>query len=355
MDFKDSIRDVAKRSRVARDTAETEEATKSSVIMPFIRALGFDVFDLTQVVPEYTADVGVKKGEKVDYALKIEGSVVMLVEAKPITCDLGNAQYSQLYRYFGTETGAKIGILTNGAQVWFFTDIDAPNKMDKRPFFIFDLESYDDDDLLELAKFQRDAFDVDKIVQTASQLKYTNSAAAYIEQLMTDPDEDFIRLVGKQIYDGNLTKSAVELLRQPINVAFKKVVRDHIQERLNVALSEPAAPSLPQPSVDEPSDVAADGIVTTEEEKDAYRIVQAIASEVAAPGRIAIRDAKSYCGVLFDDNNRKPICRLYFNAKSVKHIGIFDVEKQETRHTIEGPTNIFSHKDAILAVVRSYL
>ena len=118
--------------------------------MPFIRALGFDVFDLTHVVPEYTADVGLKKGEKVDYALKIDDAVVMLIEAKPISVDLGKTAYRQLYRYFGTETGAKIGILTNGVQVWFFTDIDAPNKMDKRPFFTFDFESYDDDDVKEL-------------------------------------------------------------------------------------------------------------------------------------------------------------------------------------------------------------
>lgn len=150
MDIKDLIRDIAKRSRVARDTAQSEEATKSSVIMPFIRALGFDVFDLTHVVPEYTADVGLKKGEKVDYALKIDDAVVMLIEAKPISVDLGKTAYRQLYRYFGTETGAKIGILTNGVQVWFFTDIDAPNKMDKRPFFTFDFESYDDDDVKEL-------------------------------------------------------------------------------------------------------------------------------------------------------------------------------------------------------------
>lgn len=354
MDIRDSIRDVAKRSRIARETAQTEEATKNSVVMPLIRALGFDVFDLRQVVPEYTADVGIKKGEKVDYALKINDDVVMLIEVKPVNIDLGNAQYSQLYRYFGTETGAKIGILTNGIQIWFFTDIDAPNKMDKRPFFVFDLESYDDDDLKELSKFHREVFDVQNIVKTASQLKYTNAAAAYIEILMTDPDEDFVRLVGKQIYDGNLTKSAVELLRSPINAAFKKVIREQIQERLNAALSEPATAAIPQNSeISEPIDD--NGIVTTEEEINAYRIVQAIASEVAPPERIAIRDAKSYCGILFDDNNRKPVCRLYFNGKSVKYIGVFNSDKKESRYSIENITDIFTYRDEIVNVVKNYI
>lgn len=360
MDFKDSIKDVSKRSSVARHTAETEEATKNSVVMPFIRALGFDVFDLGQVVPEYVADVGVKKGEKVDYALKIDGKVVMLIEVKPITMDLGRVQYSQLYRYFGTETGAKIAILTNGAQIWFFTDIDAPNKMDKRPFFIFDLESYDDDDLNELAKFQRDHFNVEGIVETASQLKYSNAAAAYIESLLEKPDEEFIRLVGKQIYDGNITKSVVDMLCQPISFAFKKVIRDQIQQRLDVALGEPpvAATSSAATSEGEKANKAPssdDGIVTTDEEISGYRIVQAIASEVADPSRVIMRDAKSYCSILFDDNNRKPICRLYFNAKSVKYVGIFDQEKNETRQQIEAPTDIFRHKSEVLAAVKGYL
>jgi hypothetical protein len=225
--------------------------------------------------------------------------------------------------------------------------------MDNRPFFRFDLEGFDYDDIKELQKFQRDAFNVADIVRTASQLKYTNAAAHYIENLIQNPDEDFIRLVGKQIYDGNLTKTAIEQLAQPVVAAFKKVIRDQIQERLNVALNEPtttsAAPNAPKPVEPEASD-----IVTAEEELSAFRTIQAIASEVSEPSSITIRDAKSYCGILFDDNNRKPICRLYFNAKSVKYIGIFDSDKKETRHTINSVTDIFKHREAVLEAVKSY-
>lgn len=350
MDLKEAIRDVAKRSRVTRDTAETEEATKNGVIMPFIRALGFDVFDLSQVIPEFTADVGVKKGEKVDYALKIDGKLVMLVEAKPISMDLGNAQYSQLYRYFGV-TDAKIAILTNGAQVWFFSDIDETNRMDKRPFFVFDFESYDDEDVKELSKFHKDTFSVDGIMETAAMLKYSNAAVKFLGEQFSDPDDDFVRLVARQIYDGNITKNVIDQMRTPVKAALSGVVRERLQARLNVAFSDPEPATKIENSKEASKETE---IETTEDEWKAFYIVQAIAAEVVEPRSIHIRDAKSYCSILFDNNNRKPICRLYFNAKSVMYIGIFDASKAETRHTIETPRDIYRFKDDLKSVIQSY-
>lgn len=353
MDIREAIKDVAKRSRIALEHAETEEATKNGVIMPLIRALGFDVFDLSQVVPEFHADVGVKKGEKVDYALKIDGKIVMLVEAKPRTVELGNAQYTQLYRYFAV-TEAKIAILTNGAQAWFFSDIDEKNKMDKRPFFKFDLESYDEQDVKELAKFHRDSFVIDNILQAASTLKYTSAAANYINQQMQNPDDEFIRVVAKQIHDGMITKGVVDQLRPSIIAAFQKILRDRIQDRLNVALEEPAivkTESQPEPE----KSTGSDGIETTDEELSAFFMIQAIGSEIAPAERIFIRDSKSYCSVNFDDNNRKPICRLYFNAKSSKHIGVFDDQKVETKHKLGSLSDIYKMKGQIQSVIMSYM
>lgn len=48
--------------------------------MPFISALGYDVFNPTEVIPEFTADVGTKKGEKVDYAIKKDDKIIILIE-----------------------------------------------------------------------------------------------------------------------------------------------------------------------------------------------------------------------------------------------------------------------------------
>lgn len=115
MDIGDRIKELSKRAMVAKQKALTEEATKTSVLLPFIQFLEFDPFNLDEVVPEYTADVGVKKGEKVDFAIKIVGSAAILIEAKPVAATLETSQFSQLFRYFSV-TNAKVAILTNGIE-----------------------------------------------------------------------------------------------------------------------------------------------------------------------------------------------------------------------------------------------
>lgn len=93
----------------------TEEATKNALIMPMLKTLGYDVFDPSIVIPEFTADFGVKKGEKVDYAIRIGGEIQILVECKPVHSDLASVHASQLYRYYSV-TKARFGILTNGRE-----------------------------------------------------------------------------------------------------------------------------------------------------------------------------------------------------------------------------------------------
>ena len=69
MDFIEEIRNLSARITKQKDVIQTEEATKTAFVMPFINLLGYDVFNLTEVVPECTADVGTKQGEQVDYAI----------------------------------------------------------------------------------------------------------------------------------------------------------------------------------------------------------------------------------------------------------------------------------------------
>src|ERR1700743_2326143 len=109
---------------------ETEEATKNAFVMPFISTvLGYDVFDPSEVIPEFIADVGIKKGEKIDYALVHNGAVQILIEVKKATEPLDLRYASQLFRYFAV-TNARVAILTNGEIYEFYTDLDAPNRMD---------------------------------------------------------------------------------------------------------------------------------------------------------------------------------------------------------------------------------
>ena len=135
MDFADQITALASRIHKQLDHIQTEEATKNALILPFINALGYNVFDPTEVVPEFTADVGIKKGEKVDYAIKLDGKVIMLFECKQVGAALSRAHASQLFRYF-TVTEARVGVLTNGVTYLFFSDLEEPNKMDERPFLL---------------------------------------------------------------------------------------------------------------------------------------------------------------------------------------------------------------------------
>lgn len=351
MGFKDTVASLATRLVKARGRPDlAEEATKNAVILPFLSALGFDVFDPTEVMPEFTADVGIRRGEKVDYAVAIDGQIVFIIEAKPLNAALGDAQFSQLFRYFSV-TDARIAILTNGADYWFFTDIDAPNKMDEKPFFKFSLEAFDDSDLRELEKFSKSAFSIEQVQETASALKYTRLAAAWITAQMQNPDDDLVRLIGRSFYEGNLTGKVVETLKPNVRRAFDDIVRQRVRQRLEVALGNDDAKESDTTEADPPSRNS--GINTTEEELRAFYIVRAIAAEITDPANIAIRDAKAYCAILYGDNNRKPICRLFLEGQT-KSIVFFDAERREERVYVEGPDDLYRHKGRLIDAINAY-
>lgn len=357
MTFESKIKDLSIRASHAIQKAVTEEATKTSVILPFIKALEFDPFDLDEVIPEYIADVGTKKGEKVDFAIKVGGKTTILIEAKPITMSLGNAQFNQLYRYFGV-TDAKLAILTNGQNYWFFSDIDEANKLDKKPFFKFDLSDYSDDDVVELARFKKSAFDIDTILDAASALKYSTKAANYISQQLTEPDDEFIKLIGKNIHDGMLTKSVVAQIKPAIQSALDQVVKQQIQNKLGIAFSTSQTAvqeAQSQNAEDKDIEDSDDGINTTEDEIQAFLIIRAIVAKVIGINRVTMRDARSYCSVFIDDNNRKPLCRLYFNSKSKVRIGVFSPDKSEEKHEISSLEDIFLYSDQLERTAKSYI
>ncbi|KKC37974.1 restriction endonuclease or methylase [Devosia epidermidihirudinis] len=345
MSFKEDVADLAKRAISAQAVAQTEEATKNAIIMPFLRVLGFDVFDPTQVIPEYVADVGLKKGEKIDYAVKIGSRIEYLVEAKSVSTNLRDAQFSQLFRYFHT-CDANIGILTNGLHIWFFTDLEAPNKMDATPFFKFDLLSYDDNDLKELEKFHKNNFSIENIQAAASSLKYLRGAMSFIEAQWANPDEEFVRLVARNFYEGKLTGAVVEGMKPIVRRAFDDLFRQRAKHKIDVAFDGGADEEIPV--------VEDKKIETTPDEIQGFLIVRAIAAELAPVSRIVMRDAQSYCSVLFDDNNRKPIIRLHFNGKS-KFVTVFGADKEGTRHNIAAVEDIFGLSGALKEAVSSYL
>ena len=126
--MKDAVQSIAERIKKNQQFIQTEEATKTAFIMPFLQLLGYDVFNPTEVVPEFTADVGIKEGEKVDYAIVLNGQPEILIECKMCGHELNAANENQLLRYFHASK-AKFGILTNGVVYKFYTDLAEPNKM----------------------------------------------------------------------------------------------------------------------------------------------------------------------------------------------------------------------------------
>ena len=125
------------------------------------------------------------------------------------------------------------------------------------------------------------------------------------------------------------------------------LIRDRVNDRLTSALivANPVPTVIAEDVSDDMSE--GDGIVTTDDEISGFRIVQAIGARAVDPGRIAIRDSKSYCAVLLDDNNRKSIARLHFNSPTTRYVGTFE-GKVETRHPITALTDIYKLEQQIM-------
>lgn len=360
MEFDERVSALATKVRNQRSAIQTEEAAKNAFIMPFISMiLGYDVFDPLEVVPEFTADVGVKKGEKVDYAIVRDGEVQILIECKQPNAALKIENASQLYRYFSV-TNARIAILTNGQVYHFYTDLDAPNRMDSKPFLVLDLEDIDDALLPELRKLTKESFDLDSIISAAEELKYVGQIKRAIAAQFKEPDDDWVKFFTTRVYEGPFTQRVREQFRSLVAKSGVQFIKDQVNDRLKSALSsgipsqvaEPATEVLDSESA-AISDVVRDTEVeTTLEELTGYQIVKAIACSEVKPQRIVGRDSKSYFAIILDDNNRKPVARLHFNGKTKKYLGTFDSTKTETRHLIDSLDDIYLHADAIRDAVR---
>ncbi|UYQ92312.1 type I restriction endonuclease [Chitinophaga horti] len=338
MDFKDVIRQLGERALKIKDAVLTEEATKNAFIMPFIQALGYDVFNPAEVTPEFVADLGIKQGEKVDYAVFKDQKLIMLIECKwhRHALDVFN---SQLFRYFHT-TNAKFGLLTNGFEYRFYTDLQEPNKMDEKPFFTFNITDIRDNQIEELKKFHKAYYDLETIVTTASELKYTNELRALIHAELNNPSENFVRHFARQIYGGVLTAKVTDQFSQLTKKSVQHYINDLITDRLKTALTSETPGPAPTGDGELVAEIKDAKVVTTAEELEAFYIIKSILRHKIDGERIVYRDAQSYFAVLLDDNNRKTICRLYLSG-SKKHIGLMDENKKETKHEIRKIDDIY--------------
>lgn len=348
MDFKDQIAQLASRVEKMIPQIQTEEATKNALVMPFIQILGYDVFDPFEVNPEFVADIGIKKGEKVDYAIMKDGNPIIIVECKHHLEKL-DPHNSQLFRYFHV-CSAKFGLLTNGLVYRFYTDLNDVNKMDEKPFFEFNITEIKDAQIEELKKFHKSYFDVENISNTASDLKYTNEIKALITSELRNPSPVFVKHFASQVYPGKLTEKILTQFTELVKRSSNQVLNDAITDRLKTALGkEEANSNQSEGKVTAEPVMAENNIVTTDEEIEGFFIVKSILREVIDHKRITHRDAQSYFAILLDDNNRKTICRLYLGNK--KYLVILDENKKEVKHEINEVDEIYNHADKLNTAV----
>lgn len=356
MDFKDQVRQLGDRLQRVRDNVLTEEATKNALIMPFLQTLGYDVFNPLEIVPEYVTDIGTKKGEKIDYAIMQNGVPVILVECKHHAQNL-DLHDGQLLRYFHVSK-AKFGILTNGIVYRFYTDLAEPNKMDDRPFLEFRIDAIKDQQIEELKKFHKSYFNLETISEAASELMYLGELRAVIQREITEPSDELTRYFARLVHDGSVTQRVLDKFKGYVRQTFAQYINDVLNERLQLAITTQSNASSDQPATASTQDESVPvedkpKVVTTQEELEGYLIVKSMLHGLVDVKRVAYRDQLTFFSILLDDNNRKPICRLWYNG-SKKYVGIIDAAKNEAKHEIATNDDLFAHKDAIQATARSY-
>jgi hypothetical protein len=355
MDFIDQLKTLSSKIAKQLDIVQTEEATKNAFIMPFISALGYNVFDPQEVTPEFTADVGTKKGEKVDYAIFKDGHPIILFECKWSGVNLDNEHASQLYRYFSV-TKARFGVLTNGVVYRFFTDTEESNKMDSKPFLEFNMLDLKDSLVDDIKRFCKQSFDLDNSLAAATDLKYTKEIKSILAEQLNTPSEEFVKFFASQIYSGRLTKTVYQQFSALTKKAVNQFINDRINDRLKSALTEEKR-SEENPVEKEESEEIKEPVIKepASEVLEAFYLIKSVLRDVVDIKLVTVRVSQNYCSVLFDNNRRKPICRLYFNDLDKKQVAFLDEKKQEEKLSIGELDEIYQFADRLKLAVSRYV
>ncbi|MGL5705925.1 MAG: type I restriction endonuclease [Tannerellaceae bacterium] len=365
MDFKDTIVQLAERIAKQKEAIITEEATKTAFVMPLISSLGYDVFNPFEVVPELDCDLIKKKGEKIDYAIMKDEEPILLIECKHCKQDL-NLHDTQLKKYF-VASKARFGVLTNGIEYRFYTDLDNQNIMDEKPFLVVNLLEVQDGDIEQLKKFHKSYYNESDILSTANELKYTTEIKNLFVKEFATPSPDFVRYFTKQAYtSGQITQKVIDQFSPIVKRSIHSVINDIISERLNnaikadgnsdkmnavaeIAIQVPELETLPEGVIflDKES-----GVTTTQEEIDAFNIVKSILRKDIDVSRIQFRDFKTYFSI-YVDSQSKWICRIYFNSR--KFISFPTVKEgfrnNEEKVEIETLDHIFNYADELTSAL----
>lgn len=350
MELQEKMYNLSERIKQLKENIHTEEATKQSFILPFFQSLGYDVFNPLEFIPEFTADVGIKKHEKVDYAILQDGKPLILIEAKSCNEKLDKHD-SQLFRYFGT-TESKFAILTNGIIYKFYSDLDQPNVMDSQPFYVLDMMDLNDQAIQYLANFNKSNLDIDSIMNTASDLKYLSLTKTAFKELIENPTDEFIKLLlNNGVYDGLKNQKVIDKFKPIVKRGINQYINDKMSSKFKETLSSNEEEVIE--TKDEPDEETCK-INTTIDELNGFAIVKAILRTEVEAKRITYKDTESYFGILLDNNIRKWICRIYINTKA-KYVIIPDENKKGVKYNLENLDDLYNLANELKTSLNKYL
>ncbi len=341
-EFLQSLKSIWSINKDRLNDIATEEAVKMSIIAPVLNAIGYNVFDITKVVPEFTADIEGKKGEKIDFALKKDGKTVILVECKSLSSNLSNEHISQVRRYFGNRkivNDAKFCILTNG-RVWkFYSDIERENALDDEPFFEFNLDSISEYQADMILRFNYDNFDAVQISNFAKQSKYNTIIKKTLATNYANPSLEFMKFLN--FYNGRFTDAVSDQMSKIVKCAFEDFVGDIVK----VAMTSISTPKEALVTSDQKYEL-------TSIELDAFNIVKAICCEFIDVSRISHRKFTDSFSIMLDNNQRRQIVKLFLSQEPMVHIYCDSSTPQPIK--LKSVTNLYQYKNQLLQAVAKW-
>ena len=287
--------------KIAIKNSIDEANTRAYLIHPFLELLNYR--QIEHFTHEYVADMGEKRGRKVDIAITLGGKKpLMLVECKKAGQKLNDNHLRQLNEYFNNIPSAKIGILTDGIQYRFYAS-DSGNRagLNVEPFFVFNLEDHNSSDLEMLAMFNATNFEMNEILSEAEEIYFLNKFDDSLFKLLSDPTDNFIKEIAKIMGSARVTDKMIGQVKELLNsISLKSAIDRVIQKEISNSNS---------------------GIITTDEEKKAFSVIKtilAMSSKVKSSDleRVVYRDLKGSFTILVDDNQNKKICALRLKENS---------------------------------------
>lgn len=333
MSFKEDIQKLAVQINERKQFVTNEEMTKQALIIPFIQILGFDVFNPIEVRPEFFADFGKKKGEKVDYALFKDNNPIIFVEAKAVNENLSNHD-AQLSRYFNAVTDVKLAILTNGVDYKFFTDLTSDNIMDDTPFLQIDITNLKDSDIENLNKFRKDSFNKENLIKYAEELLYTYALNDTLRELFKNPSDEFIRFLIKDFSDTRVTTNVIERFRPLVKKSISNAVLEIVSKGLYQDDTEEQEHQAICQCNDEVEDheeieVKKKSVVTTDEELRAFEIIREILTDASKDiTGLNYKDTTNYFSI-YVNNITKWFLRLNLDSAKKNIMIKLDLESIE--------------------------